>query len=76
MNKQLESIIEESARELKTATVRIPASVQAQALVGPVNFCQFWPIAKSVLEELEKLLPKFAWVIAILISIGDKACPQ
>ncbi len=41
-----------------------------------VTLCQYWPLAKPVIITLQKFLPTWtAWIIQILISVGDKACP-
>ncbi len=41
-----------------------------------VTLCQYWPLAKPVILTLQKFLPSWtAWIIQILVSVGDKACP-
>ena len=35
-------------------------------------FCQNWSTVKSVLQALKLLLPKFSWLLDLLIAAGDK----
>lgn len=51
----------------------LEAPVSVAALPDPKSiFCENWPIARSVLEALKLVLPKFAGLIDLIIGFGDK----
>lgn len=66
-----------SGQQLGVEQVTAPESIQS--LQG-ANLCQYWPETKSGLQILANTLtgpmaPIYKGVIAILIGIGDAACP-
>lgn len=68
--------------KLASAKVRVPETSLRAGTAGvqgtvaqSVSFCELWPAAKAVLEVLGKKVPALAFVVGILISVGDSVCP-
>jgi hypothetical protein len=73
----------ESLAEIKVAQpITLPPDHPALAgngLTSPTvtSLCQYWPIARPVILSLTHFLPAWThWIVNILISVGDGACPQ
>ena len=74
----LDQLVDQAAAEARSKSLvvswpKLPAP--APSAGAKVSFCQYWPIAKPVLETLATFIPAAAFLIRIVISIGDKACP-
>ena len=59
--------------KLPVAKVRLEATA-ANAAAGTFTFCELWPTAKAVLEVLGKKVPALAFLVGILIGVGDSVC--
>ena len=66
MAKDLEAMISEVADAASSAVV--------ETSEGAMGFCDYWPIARPVLENLKRYLRKLDWVLDLLIRVGDAAC--
>jgi hypothetical protein len=76
----IESSLAGAVEHAKAQRVTLPAShplLETNGLsISSVIFCQYWPMAKPVLLSLQQFLPTWtAWIVNILLSVGDKACP-
>jgi hypothetical protein len=67
-------------KEFENAVATFHNALSAKTLGGitTADFCKQWPTVKKILEAL-KVIPALAWVIALLIAVGDayarKHCP-
>lgn len=44
--------------------------------IPTTTMCAYWPVAKPVIMSLQHFLPSWtAWVVNILVAVGDKTCP-
>lgn len=57
---------------LASTKVRVPETALHAAQA--VTFCEIWPAARAVLEVLQKKVPGLAFIVGIVISIGDSVC--
>lgn len=77
MNSTLEHWIEEAAADARHQSIPADArTVQSLTATSSISLCQYWPTVRPVLVTLQSLIPKAALVIALVISIGDRACPK
>jgi hypothetical protein len=67
-------------KEFEDAVATFHNALSGKTLGGitTADFCKQWPMVKTILEAL-KAIPALAWVIALLIAVGDayakKHCP-
>ena len=66
MNDELEVWIDDAAKSVQSKPPGLAA--------GLPSFCEYWPVARPVLESLKKYLPKFAPILALIVIVGDKVC--
>ena len=84
MSEHVASAIEESlagaVKYASAARVTLPPDhpvLMGNGLTSGVSlrFCQYWPIARTVILELQHFLPTWtAWIINILLAVGDETC--
>lgn len=64
--------------KLASAKVKVPGAATARGIeIAPssVTFCELWPTVKAGLEVLAKKVPVLAFVVGILVTVGDNVCP-
>ncbi len=78
MSDSLERLIEEAASAARKQSLRGAAVAAAHmpAMAETMSFCQYWPAVRPVLVTLQGLLPAVSFLIAIILAVGDKACPK
>jgi hypothetical protein len=67
MSASMDSVVAQLASQVDSRPKALAAS-------GKGSFCEYWPVAKPVLEALSHYLPGLAWVISLIIAVGDKVC--
>jgi hypothetical protein len=65
----------------KFQVLSVTTADSLRSLANSPNFCKIWPEVKQGLQFLSSILkgpwgPVYQGVIAILIGIGDAACPS
>lgn len=73
MSTEFDRLIAAAAEEARLVS---PRALPGSSIAGGASFCAFWPTARPILVTLQDMLPKLALVIALLIAVGDKACPK